>query len=93
MEDRLSEGDFNEMFEGSRLVFGCCFCNEDIADPDMEGQVVLVFKNPDINENMEQTWWCHLECFMGSLHELFREPSPELAQRIAEQRGEIDADL
>ena len=49
-----------------KFLFRCCFCNTELQDEDTYS-VVLVWPNDD-----EQTWWSHRNCFVTSLHPVYR---------------------
>ena len=53
-------------FEGKSIEFGCCYCDKKVERSD-SWTVVLV--GPD---DEEQTWWCHRDCFVESLHPTYR---------------------
>lgn len=71
------------------LSFSCCFCDQEVEDPDLNPQVVVVFMAPDVKDHLEQYWFCHFECFEESLHPRYR----EFRQEWHEAKEELDADL
>lgn len=53
------------------ITFGCCFCDKDI-----EGQPFSVTLFDEATQ-VEQTWFCHKECFLEKLHKDYLELRPE----------------
>lgn len=50
------------------IAFACCFCGNEIEEPQKPKGLILNWGGEDSEEDWQQ-WWCHLECFIESIHE------------------------
>lgn len=60
LDDSVEFCEHPDGLEDITLRFACCFCGEEVDDP-----FSLTLGHVD----GAQTWWCHKDCFVESIHQ------------------------
>ncbi|MEH7355928.1 hypothetical protein V7150_20575 [Neobacillus drentensis] len=51
------------------IGYQCCFCGEDIESNEADVSSLILITNWDKEDNQDQQFFCHIECFKRRLAE------------------------